>query len=243
MLDWWTSMPSSTKFWKPTQSHVVVSYVSSVTYLCLTFFWKTCYPDIRTYGVVTLNEECGFIQWVPDTIPIRPILTKGYDARRVRSWVSPMIISNWALDLSVCLVVHWNERCFQENKRLFWQRRRAVVCRQDFIHVSKPSISIVISLLDVIQVPSGIPWMVYWDVSRTLGVVDKSFSLWTNSGCDVDGGIYPWVCFASESLFSDRWWGSFCSLGDRHCENILLDNNTGDVVHVDFNCLFEKVCP
>jgi Phosphatidylinositol 3- and 4-kinase len=31
------------------------------------------------------------------------------------------------------------------------------------------------------------------------------------------------------------------SLGDRHCENILLDSNTGDVVHVDFNCLFEKV--
>ena len=30
-------------------------------------------------------------------------------------------------------------------------------------------------------------------------------------------------------------------LGDRHCENILLDTNTGDVVHVDFNCLFEKV--
>jgi len=31
------------------------------------------------------------------------------------------------------------------------------------------------------------------------------------------------------------------SLGDRHCENILLDTNTGDVVHVDFNCLFDKV--
>lgn len=30
-------------------------------------------------------------------------------------------------------------------------------------------------------------------------------------------------------------------LGDRHCENILMDTNTGDVVHVDFNCLFEKV--
>src|SRR6266567_2820411 len=24
--------------------------------------------DVRTYGVVTLNEECGFIQWVPNTI-------------------------------------------------------------------------------------------------------------------------------------------------------------------------------
>ena len=43
--------------------------------------------DIRTYGVVTLNEECGFIQWVPNTIPIRPVLIKRYDARRVRSWV------------------------------------------------------------------------------------------------------------------------------------------------------------
>lgn len=32
------------------------------------------------------------------------------------------------------------------------------------------------------------------------------------------------------------------SLGDRHLENILLDINSGDVVHVDFNCLFEKVC-
>lgn len=32
-----------------------------------------------------------------------------------------------------------------------------------------------------------------------------------------------------------------CSLGDRHCENILLDTNSGDAVHVDFSCLFEKV--
>lgn len=31
------------------------------------------------------------------------------------------------------------------------------------------------------------------------------------------------------------------SLGDRHLENILLDENTGDAIHVDFNCLFEKV--
>lgn len=29
-------------------------------------------------------------------------------------------------------------------------------------------------------------------------------------------------------------------MGDRHCENILLDTNSGDVIHVDFDCLFEK---
>lgn len=34
---------------------------------------------------------------------------------------------------------------------------------------------------------------------------------------------------------------SECSLGDRHGENILFDSTTGDTVHVDFNCLFEKV--
>jgi serine/threonine-protein kinase ATR len=32
----------------------------------------------------------------------------------------------------------------------------------------------------------------------------------------------------------------FLSLGDRHGENILFDSTTGDTVHVDFNCLFDK---
>ena len=45
------------------------------------------------------------------------------------------------------------------------------------------------------------------------------------------------------SLYALRKSDKFiqCSLGDRHGENILLDVNSGDVVHVDFNCLFEKV--
>ncbi|KAJ2161731.1 hypothetical protein GGF46_001235 [Coemansia sp. RSA 552] len=34
--------------------------------------------------------------------------------------------------------------------------------------------------------------------------------------------------------------GHIVGLGDRHCENILLDEGSGAVVHVDFNCLFEK---
>ncbi|KAJ2039746.1 hypothetical protein H4S03_001488 [Coemansia sp. S3946] len=34
--------------------------------------------------------------------------------------------------------------------------------------------------------------------------------------------------------------GYILGLGDRHCENILVDENTGSVLHVDFNCLFEK---
>ncbi|CAL8133853.1 unnamed protein product [Orchesella dallaii] len=34
--------------------------------------------------------------------------------------------------------------------------------------------------------------------------------------------------------------GYIMGLGDRHGENILLDSATGEVVHVDFNCLFNK---
>ncbi|KAJ2077183.1 hypothetical protein H4R24_005284 [Coemansia sp. RSA 988] len=34
--------------------------------------------------------------------------------------------------------------------------------------------------------------------------------------------------------------GHVLGLGDRHCENILLDESSGAVVHVDFNCLFDK---
>lgn len=34
--------------------------------------------------------------------------------------------------------------------------------------------------------------------------------------------------------------GYVVGLGDRHGENILIDDLTGRCVHVDFNCLFEK---
>jgi serine/threonine-protein kinase ATR len=34
--------------------------------------------------------------------------------------------------------------------------------------------------------------------------------------------------------------GHVVGLGDRHGENILFDSTTGDAVHVDFSCLFDK---
>ncbi|OZJ03251.1 hypothetical protein BZG36_03524 [Bifiguratus adelaidae] len=34
--------------------------------------------------------------------------------------------------------------------------------------------------------------------------------------------------------------GFILGLGDRHCENILLDLKTGDIVHIDFDCLFDR---
>lgn len=34
--------------------------------------------------------------------------------------------------------------------------------------------------------------------------------------------------------------GYMMGLGDRHCENILIDKSSGELVHVDFNCIFNK---
>jgi serine/threonine-protein kinase ATR len=44
-----------------------------------------------------------------------------------------------------------------------------------------------------------------------------------------------------DSLAVMNMVGFIVGLGDRHGENILFDENSGSCVHVDFNCLFEKV--
>lgn len=59
------------------------------------------------------------------------------------------------------------------------------------------------------------------------------------------GYILGWAAFAStgrEKKVNRSLLFSFYSLGDRHGENILFDGLSGDTVHVDLNCLFEKVC-
>ncbi|KAI0776189.1 hypothetical protein BD413DRAFT_469293 [Trametes elegans] len=55
----------------------------------------------------------------------------------------------------------------------------------------------------------------------------------------------PSVWLASRTAYSRTaavmsMVGYVVGLGDRHSENILLDTNCGDVVHVDFDCLFDK---
>ncbi|KAH7931163.1 hypothetical protein BV22DRAFT_1052917 [Leucogyrophana mollusca] len=141
---------------------------------------------IRTYGVVTLNEECGFIQWVPNTIPVRPVLIKGYDARRIRSW------SNELSDV------------FKKIKET--DDKKAA---QLFVTKVLPVFPPVFHEWFIETFPEPSAWLASrLSYGRTAAVMSMV--------------------------------GFILGLGDRHCENILLDANTGDVVHVDFNCLFEK---
>lgn len=141
---------------------------------------------IRTYGVVTLNEECGFIQWVPNTIPIRPVLLKYYEAKRIRSWSSEL------------------GDTFRKIKDA--QDKEAA---ELFVTKVLPSFPPVFHEWFVETFPEPTAWLASrLSYGRTAAVMSMV--------------------------------GFILGLGDRHCENILLDTNTGDLVHVDFNCLFEK---
>jgi phosphatidylinositol kinase/protein kinase (PI-3 family) len=39
--------------------------------------------DIRTYAVVPLNEECGLIEWVPNTMSFRSVILKLWKANGI----------------------------------------------------------------------------------------------------------------------------------------------------------------
>ncbi|KAF9354246.1 serine/threonine-protein kinase M1 [Mortierella sp. AD094] len=50
--------------------------------------------------------------------------------------------------------------------------------------------------------------------------------------------FYQW--FMDISQEPTAWFETRLRLGDRHGENLLFDFQNGDIVHVDFNCLFEQ---
>ncbi|KAH9938115.1 uncharacterized protein B0H18DRAFT_1080892 [Fomitopsis serialis] len=142
---------------------------------------------IRTYGVVTLNEECGFIQWVPNTVPIRPILNELYERIGLKVWTPDMNV------------------IFAHIKTLSTDKEAASYFEQHILSRYPPMFHI--WFLE--QFPEPTAWLsARLAYSRTAAVMSMV--------------------------------GFILGLGDRHSENILLDTTTGDVVHVDFNCLFEK---
>ncbi|KAG0703892.1 hypothetical protein DFH29DRAFT_981716 [Suillus ampliporus] len=143
---------------------------------------------IRTYGVVALNEECGVIQWVPNTIPVRPVLLKYYEAKNIPAWKQSKELGD--------VTKRIKEGSDKDAAELF---------------VTKilPEFPPVFHEWFVETFPEPSVWLASrLNYGRTMAVMSMV--------------------------------GFILGLGDRHCENILLDTNTGDVVHVDFSCLFEK---
>ncbi|KAJ3740901.1 hypothetical protein DFH05DRAFT_1404822 [Lentinula detonsa] len=142
---------------------------------------------IRTYGVVTLNEECGFIQWVPHTRPVRPVLVNLYNNRKISGWSSDMA------------------DVFARIKAMNDGNKAAELFTQKILSLFPPVFH---------------EWFIETFPEPTA---------WLNSR----------LTYARTAAVMSMV-GFILGLGDRHSENILLDDNTGDLIHVDFNCLFEK---
>ncbi|KAI0650476.1 hypothetical protein C8Q79DRAFT_901502 [Trametes meyenii] len=142
---------------------------------------------IRTYGVVSLNEVAGLIQWVPNTIPIRPVILKLYARRGIPAW--------------------------------------------------SPSLK---ETVDKIKAETDNVRAAKLFVDRILGEYPPVMHEWF-----IETFPEPSVWLASRTAYSRTsavmsMVGYILGLGDRHCENILLDTGCGDAIHVDFDCLFEK---
>ena len=141
---------------------------------------------IRCYAVMPLNEECGLLEWVPNTNGYRNIVNDLYRSKNnltrgseIKSIISPR----------------------GPNKGLTQQ--------EIFVRKLLPKFPPVFAEWFVNNFPD--PTM--WYSSRTRFVRTAA--------------VMSMVGFV-------------IGLGDRHGENILFDGITGDTVHVDFNCLFNR---
>ncbi|KZV76007.1 hypothetical protein PENSPDRAFT_570505 [Peniophora sp. CONT] len=141
---------------------------------------------IRTYAVVTLNEECGFIQWVPKTTPVRPVLNRLHAA-------------HGAPDYGGKVADMYNRIKAADDK----------TAGEIYVKEVLPLYPSVFHEWYLETFPEPSSWLAArCTYGRTLAVMS----------------IVGWVL----------------GLGDRHTENILLDENTGAAIHVDFCCLFER---
>ena len=140
---------------------------------------------LRTFSVVPLTEDCGIIEWVPNT--------NGF-----RHCCQDMYVADGLFDRKTT-----NKDIKETYDR--WQGR---------------SYS---GLLDKVlsQFP---PKLHKWFLSRF-----PEPSAWLESRLNFSRTAAVWSMV-----------GHIVGLGDRHGENILIDASTGDCVHVDFSCLFDK---
>ncbi|GJJ07321.1 hypothetical protein Clacol_001522 [Clathrus columnatus] len=141
---------------------------------------------IRTYTVITLNEEAGLIQWVPNTVPMRPLLMRSYELRNISLWGSKV------------------SHAYTKIKELPAE-----------------------------QVPD-------FFIREILSLYPPVFHEWfLDTFPEPTAWLTSRLSFARTAAVMSMV-GFILGLGDRHSENVLMDVNTGDIIHVDFDCLFER---
>ena len=190
-----------------------------------------------------LNEECGLIEWVDNLRTLRELVIKLLRERGITPNVwrfpsSPLprasdmlnffcsttrLSTLWMKHAQMCQSSHylqlksWRSKCFRyrqlkKKKKLRW-RRFPPVLHEWFVEM--------------------FPETGAWFVARLK--YTRSCAVMSMVGY-VLGYVKTCTCIPEDTPTKGHY-----SLGDRHGENILFEEGTGGVLHVDFNCLFDKV--
>ncbi len=140
---------------------------------------------LRTFAVLPLTEECGVIEWVPNTTGLRHVIDE----------------CNKTIGL---------KQNFKAIKKTFattdfTREKEAIKMLRELIQTYPPCLN---------------RWFLYQFPDPTQ---------WYHNREGFARSCAAWSMV-----------GYLVGLGDRHCENILLDEGNGEAVHVDFDCLFDK---
>ena len=149
---------------------------------------------LRTFSVCPLNEECGLIEWVPNTHTLRTLLAKIYEQDNTKVKTTDIRDSYEKMTGN------------QTARRLGEATAGEVRWTQEWCRPRFP--------------PVFHKWLL-----KTFPEPSRWFA--TRLNCARSMAVWSMV-------------GYVLGLGDRHGENILFDAKSGDCVHVDFSCLFEK---
>ncbi|SCV68802.1 BQ2448_923 [Microbotryum intermedium] len=168
---------------------------------------------IRTYAVVPLNEDCGLIEWVPHVVVLRGVLNKAYQAKGIAPW-SP------------------------ELKKTFDTIRSnpKEIANRFVNEVQKKSVSRFQSTTGLVVWAESFICALYLCIHSFPPVFHEWF---LETFPEPSAWLRARLAYSRTAAVISMV-GFVLGLGDRHCENILLDGTTGDTVHVDFNCLFDR---
>ena len=151
--------------------------------------------SLRTYAVMCLNEECGLMEWVNNTVSSRSLI----EAMHAKH-VSPKPTYRRLMD------------------RI---KERYNALQADM------------------ETDLGVLALAYeTDILSTY--FPPMFHRWFVEHFPDPSAWFEARLAYSRSAATWSMVGYIVGLGDRHCENILIDTSNGECVHVDFDCLFDK---
>ena len=159
---------------------------------------------LRTFAVTCLSEDCGILEWIPNTESLRSLVIQSYNPQ-----ASPFSVrrrgkslGNYGGNLALksgfekCQSVYFNNGNLKYAAAMFQE---------------------------IVLTPN--PPLLYWYFVQKFMDPHSWYEARTR---------FSLSCAAWSAV------GHVIGLGDRHSENILVDTTSGQCVHVDFDCIFDK---